>query len=157
MRTRRTESTGSLARRLARLTESNGSLARRLARLTESNGSLARRLARLTSPWAVLLAGPVIGTVYFFVVYLLAEAGCADDLDLVDVTLLRVVILALGVASVVAFVSYAGRARALRHSDTAGQQGENERFMATTGLVILGLFVLFVLFVAAPAIGSSLC
>ena len=29
--------------------------------------------------------------------------------------------------------------------------------MATTGLMVLGLFALFVLFLAAPAIGMSLC
>ena len=29
--------------------------------------------------------------------------------------------------------------------------------MATTGLMVLGLFLLFVLFLAAPVIGSSLC
>ncbi len=41
-----------------------------------------RRLA--TSHWAVLLAGPIVGTVCFFVVYLLAEASCADELELLD-------------------------------------------------------------------------
>ena len=113
--------------------------------------------ARLLSPWAVLLAGPVVGTAYFFVVYLLAEAGCAEGLDLVDVTAVRVVILVLAAASVGVFVGYALRARALRATEADGQEAENQRFMAFTGTVILGLFVLFVLFLAAPAIGSSLC
>ena len=58
------------------------------------------------------------------------------------------------------FVAYAVRARRLWTTATTGpsaQQRQNQRFMVTTGLMLLGLFVLFVLFLAAPAIGSSLC
>lgn len=116
--------------------------------------------SRLISPWAVLLAGPVIGTTYFFVVYLLAEASCADGLDLLSTTALRVVIVAGAAASVGAFVAYAVRARQLgatSHDPPADEHTQNQRFMVTTGLMLLGLFVLFVLFLAAPAIGSSLC
>ena len=38
---------------------------------------------RLWSPWAVLLAGPLVGMVYFWLVYLLAEVACAEGLELV--------------------------------------------------------------------------
>ena len=48
---------------------------------------------------------------------------------------------------------YSLRARRL----VTGDGDENERFMATTGLMVIGLFLLFVLFLAAPVIGSSLC
>jgi hypothetical protein len=116
--------------------------------------------SRLISTWAVLLAGPVVGTIYFFVVYLLAEVSCADGLDLVGTTTLRVVILVGAAASVGVFVVYAVRARQLWETSDdqpSDQQRQNQRFMVTTGLMLLGLFVLFVLFLAAPAIGSSLC
>jgi hypothetical protein len=116
--------------------------------------------SRLISTWALLLAGPVVGTVYFFVVYLLAEASCADELDLVGTTALRVVILAGAAASIAVFVAYAVRARQLwatSDDQPSDQERQNQRFMVTTGLMLLGLFVLFVLFLAAPAIGSSLC
>jgi hypothetical protein len=116
--------------------------------------------SRLISTWAVLLAGPVVGTIYFFVVYLLAEISCADGLDLVGTTTLRVVILVGAAASVGVFVVYAVRARQLWETSDdqpSDQQRQNQRFMVTTGLMLLGLFVLFVLFLAAPAIGSSLC
>ena len=58
------------------------------------------------------------------------------------------------------FVAYAVRARRLwatSDDQPSDQQRQNQRFMVTTGLLLLGLFVLFVLFLAAPAIGSSLC
>jgi cytochrome b561 len=116
--------------------------------------------SRLISTWAVLLAGPVVGTIYFFVVYLLAEVSCADGLDLVGTTTLRVVVLVGAAASVGVFVVYAVRARQLWETSDdqpSDQQRQNQRFMVTTGLMLLGLFVLFVLFLAAPAIGSSLC
>lgn len=116
-------------------------------------------LSRFGSTWALLLAGPVIGTTYFFLVYLLAEATCANGVKLLSQTALRVVIVAAAAGSVAVFVAYALRARRLWSdaSDNGGQRGENQRFMVTTGLMLLGLFVLFVLFLAAPAIGSSLC
>jgi cytochrome b561 len=116
--------------------------------------------SRLISSWAVLLAGPIVGTIYFFVVYLLAEVSCADELDLVSATTLRAVILSGAAASVGVFVAYAVRARQLwatSNDQPSDQQRQNQRFMVTTALMLLGMFVLFVLFLAAPAIGSSLC
>jgi hypothetical protein len=116
--------------------------------------------SRLISPWAVLLSGPVVGITYFFVVYLLAEASCADGLELLSTSTLRVVILAGAVASVGVYGTYAVRARRLlaRDADQPSEEhGQNQRFMVTTGLMLISLFVLFVLFLAAPAIGASLC
>ena len=113
---------------------------------------------RVPSTWAVVLAGPVIGTVYFWLVYLLAEAGCADDLELVDETVLRLVVLAGGVAAVVLLTAFAWRAtRMRRDAASGGADDDSERFMATTGLMLLGLFLLFVAFLALPVIGMSLC
>jgi hypothetical protein len=107
---------------------------------------------RLWSPWAVLLAGPVVGMTYFWLVYLVAEVACAEDLELVSTTALGIVIAAATAAGAALLLLYAWRARQLVTGDD-----ENQRFMATTGLLVLGLFVLFVLFLVAPAIGSSLC
>ena len=123
--------------------------------------------SRLASTWALLLAGPVVGTVYFLVIYLTGEVTCADGLDLTSTATLRIVILAGAVASIVVFVLYAvlarrlwstpDRARGDGDATATGPERENRRFMVTTGLLLLGLFTLFVLFLAAPAIGTSLC
>jgi hypothetical protein len=113
---------------------------------------------RVPPLWAVVLAGPVIGTVYFWLIYLLAEAGCAEELELVDETVLRLVVLAGGVASVVLLTAFAWRAAHMRRDAASGGSGDDsERFMATTGLMLLGLFLLFVAFLALPVIGMSLC
>ena len=120
---------------------------------------------RVPARWAVLLAGPVVGTVYFWLVYLLAEAGCSEDLELISETTLRIVVLA-GAAATIGVLTFAawraGQAwRAagpdLAGDETTGARAENERFMATTALTLLGLFLLFALFLAAPVIGVSLC
>ena len=108
-------------------------------------------MKRLSSPWAVLLAGPLVGMAYFWLVYLVAEVACASSSNL----------------------SHAGARCGHRRRRTAGAAvllisslrarqlvtggDENQRFMATTSLMVLGLFALFVLFLAAPAIGMSLC
>jgi hypothetical protein len=112
---------------------------------------------RVPPPWAVVLAGPVIGTVYFWLIYLVAEAGCAEDLELVDETVLRLVVLAGGVASVVLLTAFAWRAARMRRDAAPGGADDSERFMATTGLMLLGLFLLFIAFLAIPVIGMSLC
>lgn len=108
--------------------------------------------ARLWSPWAALLAGPIVGMAYFWLVYLVAEVACAEDLALVSSTGLGILIAAATAAGAAVLLLYAWRARQLVTADD-----ENQRFMATTALMVIGLFVLFVLFVVAPAIGSSLC
>jgi hypothetical protein len=100
----------------------------------------------------VLLAGPVVGMTYFWLVYLVAEAACAEDLELVGTTALGVLIAAATAAASALLLVYAWRARQLVAGDD-----ESQRFMATTSLMVIGLFVLFVLFLAAPAIGAALC
>lgn len=123
---------------------------------------------RLGSPWAVVLAGPVLATTYFWLVYLLAEATCDEDLELLGTTTLRITIVAATAGSVAVLAVYAWRARQLWRSPAADEASgapgsvaedrrENRRFMVITGLLLLAMFTLFVLFVAAPVIGSSLC
>ena len=85
--------------------------------------------SRLASTWALLLAGPVVGTVYVLVIYLTGE-----------------VILAGAVASIVVFVLYAVLARRLwstpdrprgdGDATASGPERENRRFMVTTGLLL---------------------
>ena len=108
---------------------------------------------RVPARWAVLLAGPVVGTVYFWLVYLLAEAGCSEDLELVSETTLRIVVLAGAAATIGVLhvrrrggpVTPGGAAGAdLGGDETTGARAENERFMASTALTLLGLFLLFV-------------
>jgi len=86
---------------------------------------------RVPPPWAVVLAGPVIGTVYFWLIYLLAEAGCAEELELVDETVLRLVVLAGGVASVVLLTAFAWRAGRLRRTAPTDTTDDSERFIVS--------------------------
>ena len=132
-----------------------------------------RRRLPGTSHWAVLLAGPIVGTVYFFLVYLLAEVSCATETALLSTRALRVVIVVAAVASVATLAAYTWRGRQLwrradagdtddsdapyPHPELAVERGDNVRFMVTTGLLLLGMFTLFVLFLAAPSLGGSLC
>ena len=75
------------------------------------------------------------------------------------------VVVALGalghtsVGTIAVFGAYAVRARRLWAvtGTAAGQPEQNQRFMVRIGLTLLGLFTMFVLFVAAPAVGTSLC
>ena len=115
--------------------------------------------SRLGSTWALLLAGPVIATTYFLVVYLLAEATCSTGVSLFSTGALRAVIVAGAVGTLAVFGAYAVRARRLWtvSGPTARQPEQNQRFMVLVGLLLLGLFAMFVLFLAAPALGTSLC
>ncbi len=62
------------------------------------------------SPWVLLLAAPVIGTVCFFVMYLVAEASCSPAVGLLDPPVLRTVIILTAALSLVALGGYAWRA-----------------------------------------------
>ena len=117
------------------------------------------RRSRPITTWVLLLAGPVVGITYFLAVYLLAEASCSTDIALLDVSALRAVIIAAGAGALAVFAGSARRARHLWSDagDPASRGDHNDRFMITTGLMLLGLFALFVLFLAAPAIGTTLC
>lgn len=111
----------------------------------------------------LLLAAPIIGTVYFLVLYLVAEASCARDVGLLDPPVLRTLIIVTGAVSLVAIAGYAWRAaRGLRASGTGsagvdGEATENRRFMSFVALLLLAMFAVFVIFVVAPTLGGSLC
>ncbi|MGI9052636.1 MAG: hypothetical protein ACR2HQ_08320 [Ilumatobacteraceae bacterium] len=133
-------------------------------RADDHRGSLSGLPRRLGSAWALLLVGPVVGMTYFWLVYLLGEASCADELTLLGTGALRTVIFAAAAATVTVFALYAWRARRLWISagvgdDAAGadDRRQNRQFMVVTGLMLLGMFTLLVLFLAAPLLGASLC
>jgi hypothetical protein len=117
---------------------------------------------RLGTPWAVLLAGPVVGMTYFWVVYLLAEASCSGDLELLGTATLRTTVLAVTAGAIAVYLGYAWRARRLwvdrgTAADEADDERQNRRFLLVTGSMLLGMFGLFALFVAAPVVSGSLC
>lgn len=115
--------------------------------------------------WTVLLAGPIIGTVYFFAVYLAAEAACADDTHALGTSALRAIIVIATAVSGAVGIAAAWRARTLcrdgagtqQKHGTAGELEDNRRFMGTTAIILLGLFLFFVAAVAGPGIASTLC
>lgn len=130
---------------------------------------LARRhrADRNRRSWTLFLAGPVVGYTYFWVVYLLAEASCAEQLgrDRFTTSALRALILVAAVTSVAVLVVAARRARAssraardLSAPDTVtAERDSNRRFMAGTGLILMGMFAVFVAMIAAPVIWVTLC
>lgn len=126
---------------------------------------------RLWSPWAVLLAGPVVGMTYFWIVYLLAEASCSEELTLLGTATLRTTVLASTAGAVAVLAAYAWRARRLWSSsgtadvgaggvgagDGADDRRQNRRFLLVTGSMLLGMFAVFALFMVAPVVSGSLC
>ncbi len=115
------------------------------------------------SPWVLLLAAPVIGTVCFFVMYLVAEASCSPAVGLLDPPVLRTVIILTAALSLVALGGYAWRAaRAWRlGAEDAAPAGdaamENRRFMVFVALLLLAMFAVLVIFLVAPVFGGSVC
>jgi heme A synthase len=118
--------------------------------------------------WLGLLAGPVVGYGYFWLVYLLAEASCSAGVDGLRRGVLRVVIVGCAVAAAVAIALGAWMARraassAVRDGDIASSDPdlrasvEQRRFVASTAMILAGIFTAFVAFVTAPTIGSTLC
>ncbi|HUP73995.1 MAG TPA: hypothetical protein VM282_13225 [Acidimicrobiales bacterium] len=124
--------------------------------------------------WTLILAGPVIGYGYFWVAYLVAELSCADDPDLLPLSAIKIVTFvgaALAGGATVLFALLAQRRYAKSRGNFRGPddyeseevrvddeaQRQNGRFVAITSLMLLGMFTVFVIFVAAPVAGSSLC
>lgn len=105
--------------------------------------------------WILLLAGPVIATTYFMVIYLIAEAACAHDIHGFSTVALQV---SVGVATVVALGALAypvWRSRALARSAARGEHGENVREVIIAALILLGLFAFMTVLLAASAFGPA--
>jgi hypothetical protein len=124
------------------------------------------RRARTTI--AVFLAGPVIWSAHFLLVYLVVEAGCTGDgpgLRLFDPPAPTVVTLVATAMAAVACLASAAwgyrRWRASRHeaADDAGGLGEPDRggSLAFAGFLLSLLGTVTVLFVGVPAVALPAC
>ena len=135
---------------------------------------LGSALGQKPLTWTLILAGPVIGYGYFWVAYLVAELSCADDPELLAPSAIKIVTFvgaALAGGATILFVLLAQRLYAVSRGNLRGPdeneseevrdddeaQLQNGRFVALTSLMLLGIFTVFVIFVAAPVTGSSLC
>lgn len=113
-----------------------------------------------TSPswatWSVLfLAGPVIWYLYFWLVYLVAEAGCTAGgvqvLGLPAVSVLTVAATILAVAAI-AMLTLIGRRRL-----SPGQDDGTQQPLLLAGYLMGMLFIVATLFVGVPATLMSPC
>lgn len=101
----------------------------------------------------LFLAGPVIWISHFWLVYLVAEAGCAPDglaLDPSGVTLVTVgaTVIAVVATTIMGFV--AGR-------DLGNRADGDWRLMHWGGAVLGGLFALAIVLVGIPALVFAPC
>jgi hypothetical protein len=122
---------------------------------------------------AMFVAGPVIWSVHFMVVYLIVEAGCSGDgpgLTLFDPPVPRVVTLAVTAAAVAAALACAGwswrrwrasgaEAAGDEAADLAGGHQDRDRggTLAFAGFLLSLLSVVTILFVGLPALVLPSC
>jgi hypothetical protein len=129
------------------------------------------RRARVTI--VVFLAGPVIWSVHFLLVYLVAEAGCTGDgpgLELFDPPVPTVVTLAATAVAAVASLASAAwgyrRWRPATHEPAADEAGDLSGALADrnrggtlafAGFLLSSLSFVTVLFVGLPALVLPAC
>ena len=118
---------------------------------------------------AMFVAGPVIWSVHFLLVYLVTEAGCSGDgpgLKLFDPPVPKVVTLAVTVAAVVAVLACAGWSwrrwrtdAAEAAADEAADLQDQDRggTLAFGGFLLSLLSVVTILFVGLPAFVLPSC
>jgi hypothetical protein len=122
---------------------------------------------------AMFVAGPVIWSVHFLLVYLVTEAGCSGDgpgLTLFDPPVPRIVTLAVTAAAVAATLACAGwswrrwrasgaEAAADEAADLAGGHRDRDRggTLAFAGLLLSLLSAVTILFVGLPALVLPSC
>lgn len=117
---------------------------------------------RLLRSGVVFLAGPAIWYLFFWVVYLIAEAGCtAGSGDFRVFGLDGVVVATLGLTALAAVLTvvYAGRARReLAAYDTGlGDVLDWRRALVYAGGLLAGLFLIATLFVGLPVVVLRPC
>jgi hypothetical protein len=121
----------------------------------------------------MFVAGPVIWSVHFLLVYLVTEAGCSGDgpgLTLFDPPVPRVVTLAVTAAAVAAALACAGwswrrwrasgaEAAAEAAADLAGGHQDRDRggTLAFAGFLLSLLSVVTIVFVGLPALVLPSC
>ena len=118
---------------------------------------------------AMFVAGPVIWSVHFMVVYLVTEAGCSGEgpgLTLFDPPVPRIVTLAVTVAAVVAVLACAGWSWRRWRTDAAEaaadeaadlQDQDHGGTLAFGGFLLSLLSVVTILFVGLPALVLPSC
>ena len=118
---------------------------------------------------AMFVAGPVIWSVHFLLVYLVTEAGCSGDgpgLTLFDPPVPRVVTLAVTAAAVAAALACAGwswrrwrASGAEAAADLAGGHQDRDRggTLAFAGFLLSLLSVVTIVFVGLPALVLPSC
>lgn len=104
--------------------------------------------------WLIFLAPPVLAMTYFGVIYIASEAACASVIDGFDRDLLRVV---LWVSTALAVAAFAGALVLANRLRRRNAESATTSFMGVTALVLAALFGFFVVLLAAPIVGSSLC
>jgi hypothetical protein len=118
------------------------------------------------SRWALfmLVSGPVIWSVHFMLVYLVAEAGCSGGgpgLSLFDPPVPKAVTLAATAAAVAAALGCAGwwyrRLRPSEHEPAAEGAADVGGTLAFSGFLLSLLSVVTILFVGLPALVLPPC
>jgi hypothetical protein len=121
--------------------------------------------------WALFMfvAGPLIWSAHFLLVYLIVEAGCSGDgpgLRLFDPPVPKVVTLAAAAAAAAAALACAGwsyrRWRASEHEPAADESGDHQHrdrggTLAFAGYLLSLLSVVTILFVGLPALFLPSC
>lgn len=113
--------------------------------------------------WVVVLAGPVIWYLHFWLVYLLAEAICEAggfDVRLLGLRPLSFVTVATTAIAAGVTLFFTGRAwRQWRHSGdgTEPAVAESERTLAFTGVLLGLVFFVSILFIGVPALFLRPC
>lgn len=105
---------------------------------------------RFVPHWTWLfLAGPVIWYLYFWVVYLVAEAGCAADAQVL------VTWVTLGLTGVTLLAITYHALRSARESTET--ENDDIRSLVRAGLLMGGFFLVASLFVGVPALVLQPC
>jgi hypothetical protein len=117
---------------------------------------------RAVTSIAVLLAGPVISSVHFLLVYLTVEAGCTGDgpgLDSFDPPVPTVVTLIITAVAGVACAATAwwGFRRWRGRQPERGDEGVDRQPLAFAGFLLSLLGLTTVLFVGLPALFLAAC
>ncbi|MBW3668499.1 MAG: hypothetical protein KY443_04725 [Actinobacteria bacterium] len=121
---------------------------------------MSRRASDSVRPrtlWAAIVLAPIVGSTYFMVVYLVAEAACAPAVGGLSEAFLRAVAYGATAASIVALLGGAAYAWVLRRKRQGADAQAMPPFLGAVGLMLAGLFLFLVLLVAAPVVGSTLC
>lgn len=115
------------------------------------------------SLWYGLVGGPIVYSLHFLAVYLLAEAACKADLlryriwglEAISFWVVVLTVVAAAITGYGAFLAYRNWRRT-RENEAQGLPSYPS-FMAFTGLWLSGLFTVTILLTGLPALFLVLC